>query len=83
MLHRSFPSNTWYLVSGTIWGGLGDSALLEQEHHWGQALRLNALLFPVCFLCFLLAGGGDASSQLSAAVTIPVRGPSPTDSVSP
>lgn len=37
--HRLRYSNTWSLVGGTLWGGVGGVALLEEVQHWGRALR--------------------------------------------
>jgi len=39
-LNKTFPVslrhlNTWISVCGAVWGGLGDSALLEEVCYWG------------------------------------------------
>lgn len=40
--HSTGHLSTWSPVGGTLWGGLGDVALLE-VHHWEQALKLKVL----------------------------------------
>lgn len=32
---RLWHLSTWFPVVGTIWGGLGGVAILEEVHHWG------------------------------------------------
>jgi len=34
--------NAWSSVPGTVWEGLGSAAMLEEAHHWGQALKFNS-----------------------------------------
>lgn len=39
--HSTGHLSTRSPVGGTVWGGLGDVALLEEVHHWGWTLRLK------------------------------------------
>lgn len=45
--------HTWSPIVGTVWGGFGAVALLEEVCYWGRALRIyNLNPLPVRFLCF-------------------------------
>lgn len=35
-LHRLGYLSTWPLVGRVAWGGLGNTALLEEVHHWRE-----------------------------------------------
>lgn len=57
---RCWHLSTWFPVVGTIWGGLGGVAILEEVHHWRRALMFQkphstpsavSLLHACCSRC--------------------------------
>lgn len=57
-------------TSEAVWEGLGGTALLEEVHHRGWALRLKTTLATPGSLCLQCAVGKDVSSRLSASVAM-------------
>lgn len=47
------PLNTWSLIDGTVWIGLGSMTLPEKVCHWRQTLRVQRLRTPVCSVYWL------------------------------
>lgn len=59
------PPDWWHCL-GKVIGPSGGAALLEEAHHWGQALRVyNLATLPVYSLYFLCVCG-DVIFQLPA-----------------
>lgn len=71
--------NTWSLVGGTFWVGLGGVALMEKVCYYGWSLRFQSHLpSQVPSLCFLCSSGCKPSACLLLQLPcLPPASPTP------
>lgn len=54
ILRNLSPLNTWSLIDGTVWIGLGSMTLSEKVRNWRQALRVQRFRPSQFVLCLLI-----------------------------